>query len=201
MNGSYLWSWHSAAAHGRAEPGDRHGPHAVAGVLGEVFAGLGSPFAGHHVQAVEAGGHELLGRRVGQQVAGKLLDGELVERLVAVERVDDVIAVREDRAGPDRRGSRPCRRTGPGRARERPSARRNGASRAAGRPAARRRRGSVSCSKARTSSGVGGRPIRSSESRRIRVRRSASGDGVMPFASSVLEDERVDRVADPGRCS
>ena len=85
-----------AAAHGRAQPGDGHGPHAVAGVLGQVLAGLCTSLARHHVQAVEAGRHELLGGRVGQQVAGELLDGELVERLVAVERVDHVIAVRED---------------------------------------------------------------------------------------------------------
>src|SRR5208337_5498235 len=46
--------------------------------------------------AIEAGRDQLLGRRVRQQVSGELLDGELVERLVAVERVDDVIAVREN---------------------------------------------------------------------------------------------------------
>ena len=84
------------AAHRRAQPGDRHGPHAVAGILGQIFARLRPSFAGHHVQTVEAGSDQLLGGRVGQQVAGELLDGELVERLVVVERVDDVIAVGED---------------------------------------------------------------------------------------------------------
>ena len=84
------------AAHGRAKPGDGHGAHAVAGVLGQVFARLSAPFPSHHVQAIEAGRDQLLGRRVRQQVAGELLDGELVERFVAVERVDDVIAVREN---------------------------------------------------------------------------------------------------------
>ena len=35
----------------------------------------------------------LVERRFGQQVAGQLLDRELVERQVAVERVDDPVAV------------------------------------------------------------------------------------------------------------
>ena len=35
--------------------------------------------------AVEGGGDELVVGRVGQQVAGQLFDGELVERLVRVE--------------------------------------------------------------------------------------------------------------------
>ena len=39
----------------------------------------------------------LLSRRIGQQVAGDLLDRELVERLVGVERADHVVAI-----GPDR---------------------------------------------------------------------------------------------------
>src|SRR5256885_10596096 len=38
--------------------------------------------------AVEAGGDPLLSGRARQQVAGQLLDGELVERQVAVEGVD-----------------------------------------------------------------------------------------------------------------
>ena len=44
--------------------------------------------------------------------------------------------------------------------------------------------GRSSSTNASTSSGVGGRPIRSNGSRRIRVRRSASGDGSRPTASS-----------------
>jgi len=84
------------AAHGRAKPGDGQGTHAVAGVLSQVFPRLGAPFPSHPVQAIEAGRDQLLGRRVRQQVSGKLRDGEPVERLVAVERVDDVIAVREN---------------------------------------------------------------------------------------------------------
>ena len=160
MNGSNLWSWHSAQPMRRAEPGDRHRPHAVGGVLGQVLLRLGAALAGHHVQAVEAGGDELLGRRVGQQVAGELLDRELVERLVAVERVDDVVAVREDAlvlvaVVADRVGE--PHQVEPGH----------------GHPLAVMGRGeqpvdlplvgvgSVSSPKAWTSSGVGGRPVRS----------------------------------------
>ena len=44
-------------------------------------------------QAVVTGGHELPHRRIGQKIAGKLLDRELIERKIIVERLDDVIAV------------------------------------------------------------------------------------------------------------
>ena len=111
----------------------------------------------------------------GKQVAGELLDRELVEGLVAVERVDDVIAVRENRAGSGRRGSRPCRRTAPGRARERPSARRNGATRAAGRPGARRRGGR--CRARRR-----GPPRASGAGRSGRARAGGSGSAGRPRA-------------------
>src|SRR5205823_912324 len=42
--------------------------------------------------AVEARRHLLRGGCAGQQVARELLDGELVERHVAVDRVDDPVA-------------------------------------------------------------------------------------------------------------
>ena len=47
-------------------------------------------------QAVVAGGDALPHRRIRQQVAGELLDRELVERQVVVERLDHVVAVRRD---------------------------------------------------------------------------------------------------------
>ena len=46
------------------------------------------------IAAIEAAGDFLVERVVGQQIAGELLDGELVERLVAIEGVDDPIAIR-----------------------------------------------------------------------------------------------------------
>ena len=48
------------------------------------------------VVAVEARGDPLGLGRLGQQVARELFDGELVEALVGVERLDDVVAIRED---------------------------------------------------------------------------------------------------------
>ena len=42
--------------------------------------------------AVEAGGDALIERGIGQQIAGQLLDGEAVERQIAVEGVDHPIA-------------------------------------------------------------------------------------------------------------
>ena len=52
-----------------------------------------APLAGRDVAAVEAGGDHLVGRRIGQQVAGELFDDEPVERLVGVEGVDDPVAI------------------------------------------------------------------------------------------------------------
>ena len=45
------------------------------------------------VVALEAGGDELIERRLGEQVAGDLLHRERVERLVLVERVDDLARI------------------------------------------------------------------------------------------------------------
>ena len=42
--------------------------------------------------AIEAGGDDVVGLGIGQQVSGKLRDGELIPRHVAVERVDDPVA-------------------------------------------------------------------------------------------------------------
>ncbi len=54
---------------------------------------IGSSFLVDQRVAVKAGGDELLGRCVRQQVAGKLFQRELVERHVGVDRVDDPLAV------------------------------------------------------------------------------------------------------------
>ena len=54
---------------------------------------IDAAFVGRDVAAVEAGGDLLVERGVGQQVAGELLDGELVERHVPVEGLDDPVAI------------------------------------------------------------------------------------------------------------
>ena len=56
------------------------------------FLGDAAPFARHPMVAVEAGGHSLREGGIGKQVARELLDGELIERLVAVVGVDDPVA-------------------------------------------------------------------------------------------------------------
>ena len=86
------------AAGGQAEPDLRRRLGAVAGVEDEVFLVDRAALVGRDVAAVEAGGDLLIERAVRQQVAGQLLDRELVERLVLVEGVDDPVAVGPDLA-------------------------------------------------------------------------------------------------------
>ncbi len=59
---------------------------------------VGAPLAVGHRVPVEPRGDELLLRGIGQQVAGKLLDRELVERQVRVERPDHPVAILPDHA-------------------------------------------------------------------------------------------------------
>ena len=84
------------AAGGHAEEELAEGFGAVAGVEDFVFLVDDAAFVGGDVAAAEAGGDLLLQRGVGEQVAGELLDDELVERHVVVEGADDPVAV-----GPD----------------------------------------------------------------------------------------------------
>ena len=63
----------------------------------------------------------------------------------------------------------------------------------------RRRPGEASSRKASISSGVGGRPVRSKVTRRIRVSLSASPTGLSPSRSSRGQDEAVDVVGRPRR--
>ena len=149
--------------------------------------------------AVEAGGQLLREAGAGQQVAGQLLDGELVERQVAVEGADDPVAVAPGvRPRPCPSRSRRCRRSGPGRASAGPSARRSAATPAAGRPAARRRRARCRRRRRRPPRGVGGRPSRSRRQPADQRERSASGDGAIALRLQPGQDEAVDRVAGPG---
>ena len=85
------------AAHGAAEPHRAQGPHAIGTVFREVFLRLQPAFRRGAVQAVVGGRHALVERCVRQQIAGDLFTREFVERLVAGERAQDVIAVRPRR--------------------------------------------------------------------------------------------------------
>ena len=82
------------ATHRGAEPHGGRGAHAVHDVFGEILVGVRAALVvGHHV-AVETARDLLRPRRVRQQIAGELLDGELVERQVPIERRDDPLAPR-----------------------------------------------------------------------------------------------------------
>ena len=84
------------AAGGHAEKDLAEGFRAVAGVEDFVFLVDDAAFVGRDIAAVEAGGDFLFERGAGQQIAGELLDRELVEGHVLVEGFDDPIAI-----GPD----------------------------------------------------------------------------------------------------
>jgi len=149
---------------------------------------LGPAFPGHHVEAIVSRWRRVVPAcRIGEEIPGQLLAGELVEPLVRVEGVDDVIPIREnplilvsvksDRVGeardiqPPDREPFPEMRTAP-----------EGAS---------RRRFIGLC-------GFWdeyGRPVKSSETRRWRTSGAASGDGWSPFRGELGLDESVDRIS------
>jgi hypothetical protein len=82
------------AAERAPEPGRRDGSHPFRPILGEVFLGLGSALARHHVEAIVARGHQLICGRLGEQIPRELFPRKLVEPFVRVERVDHIIPIR-----------------------------------------------------------------------------------------------------------
>ena len=78
----------AGAKEAHAHPHLCSGGDAVDDVLSTVFLWDNAALDGDGVVAVEAGGHLLLQRGVGQQIAGKLLDGELIKGKVAVVGID-----------------------------------------------------------------------------------------------------------------
>ena len=78
--------------HRQAEPHERRRLHAIDRIFHAKLFGDRPAFVGRGVVAVEAGGDLLIARGVGQQIAGELLDGELVVRLVFVVGLDHPIA-------------------------------------------------------------------------------------------------------------
>ena len=75
----------AGAADREAEPDGRGRLDAIDDILDAILLVDDAGFVGHHVIAIEAGRDLLIERRIGQQVAGELLDGELIERQVRVE--------------------------------------------------------------------------------------------------------------------
>ena len=74
-----------AAAECQAQKHGARRLHAFDGVADVEFLVDRPPFAGGHVAAAKAGGHALVDVAFGKQVAGQLLDGELVKRLIGIE--------------------------------------------------------------------------------------------------------------------
>ena len=81
------------AAHGEAHP---HGPQRGRAIqhllIAELFGVCAALAIGEGV-AIESGGHQGIEIAIGQQIAGELLDGELVKGNVAIERVDYPFAI------------------------------------------------------------------------------------------------------------
>ena len=97
MIGSYLWSWQRA--HPTVSPSQTV---AVVSARSATYSTRNSswtmpPSALVAMIAVETRRDLLVERRVRQQVARDLLDRELIERHVAVERVDHPVAPRPHR--------------------------------------------------------------------------------------------------------
>ncbi len=67
------------AAHRESQPDGRGGVGAVLGVDLGVLVFDDAGLVRRHVAAMEPGGDLLVQRGIGKQVAGQLLDGELVE--------------------------------------------------------------------------------------------------------------------------
>ena len=68
----------------------------VGRIFGRIFLGLGPAFLGGLQQPIVTRGDSRFARRVGEQIAGQLLDREPVESLVCIERLDHVIAIEPD---------------------------------------------------------------------------------------------------------
>ena len=172
------------ALDGEAEDALADGVHAVEhGFHAELF-GIDAAFLVDHRVAQEAGGDDLILRGMRQQIAGDLLDDELVVRQVAVERVDDPIAIEPDEPRLvlfEAVGIGIARRVEPEPAPALAVMRRGeqaidlllvGVGTAVGKEGSR------------PLSRVGGRPIRSRLARRSSVARSASGEGFKLARSS-----------------
>ena len=82
------------AIEGLGEPDGGGGLHAIGGVLGKKLFRRYSALLIDHVVAVEARRDALIERRLRQQVPGDLLDGELIETHVRIERPDHPVAPR-----------------------------------------------------------------------------------------------------------
>ena len=86
-------------ANGQSQEDLPRGIHPVDHRLDAKLLGVGPSLFVHQRVAVKAGGNLLRLCRPGQHVARQLLDGELIERQVAIQRLDHPLSVEPDRAG------------------------------------------------------------------------------------------------------
>ena len=77
-------------------PGSAGGADTVDHGVEAVFVRVGPAFFVEHRVTVKTRGDEVVGRSAGQEVAGELLDAELVVREIGVEGFHDPVAI-----GPD----------------------------------------------------------------------------------------------------
>ena len=186
------------AADGEAEEGGGGGVHAIEHVLDARSPRRCAPPSPLKVWLrLKPVARRCSRRGVGEQVAGDLLDGELVERQVVVHRRDHPVA-----PGPHRARGVGLVAVGVGVAGGVEPVERHALA------VARRGQqaihdllvgvGRLSARKASTSAGVGGRPVRSSVTRRISVRWSASGEGASPSSSSRARMKRSIGFLRPG---
>ena len=87
------------ASHGRAHPGGEGGIHAINHRNVAELLVVGPSFVVGLRIAVKGGGDQLIFGRLGQQVPGQLLDGELIKRQVFVESPYDVIPISPNGTG------------------------------------------------------------------------------------------------------
>ena len=81
----------------QAEKNSRECLGTVNGIPDQHFVVDRSPFARRNITAIKARGDLLIHRRIGNQIPRQLLDRELVERQILVDRVDHVFTIRPHR--------------------------------------------------------------------------------------------------------
>ena len=85
------------AVDGQAEPRFADGVHPVNHGFGAELFRLDAAFLIQHGVSQKTGGNALVECWVWQQIAGELFEGEFIEWQVAIERLDDPVAIRPDR--------------------------------------------------------------------------------------------------------
>ena len=82
----------TTAVERQAKPDRAHCLGHVEDIIDAILLGDAATLAVNHVVAIEAGGQDLFVRRIRQKITGQLLDRELIERHVVVERTNHPVA-------------------------------------------------------------------------------------------------------------